>query len=142
MIRAVLDTNVWVSYALAEGDTLFKLISHWEEENFISLISPQIVEELKEVLERPHIREKMLTSPHRLIESIERNTEQTSGKLQLTGICRDPKDDMFIACAVEGGADYIVSGDRDLLDLGKFQGIRIVEPGEFIALLELSKPRR
>ncbi len=84
----------------------------------------------------------MIASPYPLIESVEHDTERTSGELQLTGICSDPKDDMFVACAVEGGADYIVSGDRDRLELGEFQGISIVEPGEFMALLELSKPRR
>jgi predicted nucleic acid-binding protein len=63
MIRAVLDPNLLVSYVLTKGDTLSRLIAHWRAKSFIYLISPQIVEKIKEVLERPHIREKMSVSP-------------------------------------------------------------------------------
>ena len=52
---------------------------------------------------------------------------------------RDPKDNPILACAVEGGADYIVTGDRDLLVLERFQGIPIVSPAAFAALLETTE---
>ena len=50
---------------------------------------------------------------------------------------RDPKDDMIIACAVAAQADYIVSRDRDLLDLGTYQEIQIVTPEAFIQYLRI-----
>ena len=136
MIRAVIDTNLLVSYALTKGVTLSRLIVHWEKETFTYLTSPPIIEELKEVLKRPHLREKMVADPQPLIDIVEADTEQIDGELVLEGVCRDPKDDIFIACAVEGAADYIVTGDKDLLDLGQYQGIKIVRPGEFVALLD------
>jgi predicted nucleic acid-binding protein len=46
--------------------------------------------------------------------------------------CRDPKDDKFLELAVSGDADYIVSGDKDLLELNPFQGIRILSPNELM----------
>jgi len=61
----------------------------------------------------------------------------TAGRLQWTGATRDPKDDPLLACAVEGRADYLVSGNRDLLDLGEVEGIRMLSPREFAVLLEL-----
>ena len=48
--------------------------------------------------------------------------------------CRDPKDDKFLALAVDGQADFIVTGDRDLLVSNPFRGIAIVQPEEFLSL--------
>jgi len=141
MLRAVVDTSLLVSYALTRGETLSRLIDHWEKGTFVYLTSPPIIEELKEVLERPHLREHMVAVPQPLIESVEADTEQTPGELVLHGVCRDPKDEKFIACAVEGGADYIVTGDEDLLDLGEYQGIKIIRAQEFVTLLDAVSER-
>jgi putative PIN family toxin of toxin-antitoxin system len=46
-------------------------------------------------------------------------------------ICRDPDDDKFIACAVATGAKVIVSGDKDLLSLSEYAGVKILRPNEF-----------
>lgn len=78
----------------------------------------------------------MIADPQPLIDLVEADTEQTAGELVLQGICRDPKDDIFIACAVEGEADYIVTGDKDLLDMDEYQGIKIIRPEEFVAVLD------
>jgi hypothetical protein len=51
-------------------------------------------------------------------------------------VTRDPKDNPVVACAVEGRAGYIVSGDLDLLDLGEHRGIQVVTPRRFLELLE------
>ncbi len=137
MIRAVIDTNLLVSYALTKGVTLSRLIDHWERKTFTYLTSLPIIEELKQVLKRPHLREKMVADPQPLVDVVETDTEQTAGELVLEGVCRDPKDDIFIACAVEGEADYIVTGDKGLLDLGEYQGVKIVRPEEFVATLDV-----
>ena len=55
----------------------------------------------------------------------------------MTGACRDPKDDKFLACAVEGNAHYLVSSDKDLLDMKFHRGVAIVNPGQFLLALEL-----
>jgi len=137
MIRAVIDTNLLVSYALTKGATLSRLIAHWEKATFVYLMSPPMIEELRDVLKRPRLREKMAVDPQYLIDIVEMDTERVAGELALAGVCRDPKDHIFIACAVEGEADYIVSGDKDVLDLGEYQGIKIVQAGEFIVLLDM-----
>jgi hypothetical protein len=58
------------------------------------------------------------------------------GRVSRPVVQADPADDIYIAAAAEGLADYIVSGDRHLLDLGEHEGIRIVTPREFLDLLE------
>lgn len=136
MIRAVLDTNLLVSYLLTNGDTISRLMMHWEEGHFVFLQSPQMRDELIDVLNRPRLRQYLKADSQILIDLIEADTEFVRGNLALPGACRDPKDDKFIACAIEGNADYIVTGDKDLLDLGFYQHVQIVRAWDFLRLLE------
>ena len=53
------------------------------------------------------------------------------------GACRDPEDDKFISCAISANADYIVTGDKDLSDLKKYQFIRIIHASDFIKMFDL-----
>ena len=95
-----------------------------------------MLDELIDVINRPRLRRYLKTDPQPLLDLIETDAEYTDGKLALPGACRDPKDDKFIACAVERNADYIVSGDNDLLDLGVYQDIQIVRVWDFLMVLE------
>ena len=79
----------------------------------------------------------MPSDPQALLDVIENDAQFTSGGLSLAGVSRDPKDDIFIACAVEGRADYIVTGDADLLVLNEYEGIKILRPRDFIEQLEI-----
>jgi putative PIN family toxin of toxin-antitoxin system len=133
--RAVLDTNILISYFLTQGSTLARLVDYWERGRFIYLISPAMLAEIKEIVNRPRLRRLMRADPQVLIEVIEHDAELVPGDLTLPGVGRDPKDEMVIACAVEGGAGYLVSGDTDLLDLGSFQGVQIVTPADFVSIL-------
>lgn len=51
-------------------------------------------------------------------------------------VCRDPDDDKFISCAIDGQCYYIVSGDKDLLTLGNYENIRILTVAEFMKMIE------
>jgi putative PIN family toxin of toxin-antitoxin system len=53
---------------------------------------------------------------------------------QFFQVCRDPKDNMVLELAVSGHADYIITGDQDLLILDPFRGIRIMTPDAFLAI--------
>lgn len=136
VIRAVLDTNLIVSYLLTQGDTMSRLVAHWEQGHFVYLVSPTIVAELKEVVYRPRLRRHMQVDPTVLLELIEADAELTSGQLVLTGVCRDPKDDQFIACALEGDANYLVTGDSDLLDMESYQGVIMIRAYDFVEMLD------
>lgn len=103
MIRAVIDTNLLVRYAIKQGNTLSRIMSYWQNEAFCYLTSPQILAEIKDVLQRPRLRTRMTADIESLIDLVETDTHQTPGTLVLDEhICRDPKDVIFIACAVEG----------------------------------------
>ena len=136
MIRAVLDTNLIVSYLLTQGDTMSRLVAHWEQGHFVYLVSPTIVAELKEVVHRPRLRRHVQVDPTVLLELIEADTELTPGQLVLSSVCRDPKDDQFIACALEGGANYLVTGDLDLLDMTSYQDVSMIRAYDFVEMLD------
>jgi len=71
-----------------------------------------------------------------MIQRLERYMWHVPGDLELTGACRDPKDDRFLARAVEGKAHYLVSSDKDILDMKSYRGVAIVNPGQFLLALE------
>ena len=138
MIRAVLDTNQYVSMAIKAGGTADRLLAAWREERFVLLLSPPILDEIIRVLRYPRLRRLIRLTPAELdglIESLLLDAELTPGRLAVHVITRDPSDNMFLACAVEGRADYIVSGDQDLLTLESHQGIPIVTAAEFLRIL-------
>ena len=117
MLRAVIDTSSLVSYVLTRGDLMRRVVAHWRANGFVVLSSPATRAELAAVLSRPQIQRLAVAPLDPLIQGLERYTWHVPGALDLTGACRDPKDDKFLACAVEGKAHYLVSSDKDLLDM-------------------------
>jgi uncharacterized protein len=136
VIRAVIDTNLIVSYLLIQSETTSRLIDHWEQGYFVYLISPAMLNELREVIYRPRLRQHMPGDPAILLDLIKADAEMVPGELILSSVCRDPKDDLFIACAVEGRAAYLVTGDADLLDMMAYQGVTMIRAYDFVGLLD------
>lgn len=94
-------------------------------------ISAFIIDEITRILV-----EKMNWEQHHVRESLSiylRLAEVVAVKGTLHGICRDPKDDMVIECAVIAGAKAIVSGDKDLLSLKTYHGISILSPRDYLS---------
>lgn len=136
VIRAVIDTNLIVSYLLSQGETLSRLIDLWEDDCFVYVTSHEILREIEEVVNHPQLRPHMKGDPEVLLKLIKNDALITPGDLVLTGVCRDPKDDKFIACAVEGEADFIVTGDKDLLDLDTYENVKMIRVHDFVQFLD------
>lgn len=132
----VLDTNLLVSYLLTQDKTITRIIDYWENGDIIVVVSPAIVEELAEVVQQPRLRQHMTVDPQVIINLLLSDAIQTRGDLAFPGASRDPKDDKFLACAVEGEAAYLVSGDEDLLSLKQFRDVLIMSPANFVRLIE------
>jgi len=133
MKRVVLDTNVLVS-ALLFGGRLDALIGRWKSGDLIPLFSRATFAEFRRVLAYPRFG---LTGPeiNALIEEeILPWCEVVETGEEIRGVCRDHGDDIFLSCAVAAGADAIVSGDRDLLDLGAFRDIPILSVADFLKI--------
>lgn len=132
MLKIVIDTNVFVSAGLG-GFVSSKIIEAFVERRFSLLISPPLFNEPKEVLARKEfdlnelIQEKILTF-------IETRAEFVTPEVKVD-ICRDPKDNVVLECALSGKADVVVTGDRDLLVLSSFEKVSIITPRQFIKIL-------
>jgi putative PIN family toxin of toxin-antitoxin system len=137
MLRVVIDTSSLVSYALTQGELMRRVVAHWRDGAFTVLSSPATRAELAAVLARPAIRQLATAPLDELVRGLERFSEHVPGVLDLSGACRDPKDDKFLACAIEGRAHYLVSSDYELLDMHRYRRVAIVNPGQFLLALEL-----
>jgi len=136
--RAVIDTNVLVSSLIRPDGTAGILLRRLRDGAFTAVFSPAIIDELAAALVHPRIRTKYCLE--------ERAFEPIAALFALRGeiaipeesirLCRDPDDNFLLETAVAGKADYIVSGDADLLDLRKFRTVKIVKPAAFLAILD------
>jgi len=135
MLRVVLDTNQFVSSVLVRQGLPAQVFDAWRRREFLLVTLPFIIAEIRSTLSYPRIRRKYpLTDDDvdRLVALLEQDALVVPGEIDAIGtIPADPADDRVLACAVEGQADLIVSGDRHLLDLGEYQGISIVTVREF-----------
>ena len=139
-MRIVLDINVYSSFLLTRGETISRIFDAWENNEFTTLTSSQMFDELQRVLKYPHLKARIKTVEARaLLQVVQTDAVLVPGKISKTGVTSDPKDDMVVACAVEGNADYIVSGDPHLLKLQQYENVKIVSPTEFVNILNQLK---
>ena len=141
-IRAVLDTNVLVSGLLSKQGPPHQVLDAWLEGHYTLVTSLYLVDELIHVLSYPRIANRFRLAEREITDilaALLSQAEITPGQLHLPGATRDPKDDAVVACAIEGGADYIVSGDQDLLVLGHYQGCQVITPRQFLGILKSSR---
>lgn len=137
MIRIVLDTNLFVSALLKPGsnpDIILRLV---KDEKVLLLMSGSICLEISRVLTYPKIRKRLIASDEELknfVQLLSTVAIITPDTLNLPPLDADPDDTKYLVCAVEGHADFIISGDHHLTDLVMYRGIRIVTPGDFIRI--------
>lgn len=128
-IRVVIDTGVWISFLI--GKILAKLKDYLKKENFIILFSDELFNELGEVLHRPKIKKYINNEQiDEIIGIIHYKAEWIKIK-DKTGICRDKKDNFLLDLAGNGNANYLVTGDEDLIVLKEFKGTKILNFREF-----------
>jgi putative PIN family toxin of toxin-antitoxin system len=140
--RAVLDTNLLVSYLLVHRLPIATLIDvHLAAERFTLLTAPALLQELDRVLRYPRLeRYYDAATRDRFVALVAALSELVELPDEIPPISRDPDDDRVIACAVIGRADAIVSGDQDLLKLGRVGDIPVLTAAEFLAQVEHASP--
>lgn len=137
-MRVVLDTNVWVSALITPTGTPATLLGKLRDHVLIS--SEEMLEEVHRVLQKDRIVRRYNLTPKNIddyLVNIRQKVELVSADQPDFPIVEaDPSDDMFLVGAVKGMADCIVSGDRHLLSIVKYQRIPIVSPATLLAFLE------
>lgn len=131
MFKVVFDTNILIS-AILFGGPPRKCLELVIEGKIKLFTSTDIVSEFESVLSR----EKFGVAEENLryiLSSIDSIVTYVSPDKTFNIIEKDPEDNKFIECATEAGADFIISGDNHLLELKKFQKIKIMEPANFLS---------
>ncbi|WP_373496031.1 putative toxin-antitoxin system toxin component, PIN family [Aquiflexum sp.] len=129
--RFLVDTNVLVSVILSPNNSSRLALEKVFNNGFL-LFSDATKSELLEVMNRKKF-DKYVPLEKRM--QFAKRLFSFSKELKVEGalkICRDPKDDKFLNLALEGKANFIISGDKDLLDLNPYNGISILSPSEFL----------
>ena len=139
MLRAVLDANVIISALIqpkgASGQILIRFL---DGNSFELIVSPTILSELRRALSYPKVRKYIKSSDEDLdlwVASIELIAQPVDGKIRIQAVAEDPDDNKYIEAAVEGLAQFVVTGDKHLLSLKFYENIRIVTPRVFRQLL-------
>lgn len=138
MIRVVIDANQFVSALLKPDSNPSEVLRLAREGKVRLVMSPEIIEEIRAVLLYPRIMKRHRRSREQIdmfLRKLTRVAIITEGMLRLDVVHADPSDNKYLACALEGKADYIITGDGHLTGLKSFHGIRIMEPVHFLKLL-------
>jgi putative PIN family toxin of toxin-antitoxin system len=136
--RVVLDTNVFVSGIAIAPTPPSQVIDLWRRGEYLLITSPQLLEEVADVLSRPEIMRftgLSIDETHGFIKEIKLRADVTTGDYEVEAITVDPDDNMVLAAALEGQATHIVTGDtKSLLPLKEYHGIQILQPRDFLTL--------
>jgi putative PIN family toxin of toxin-antitoxin system len=139
MAQVVIDTNVLVSALIKNGKSR-KLVLKLLKEHTV-IVSNQLLAELADVISRDKFS---VTSSQvdRFISILARNAKMVSVHCISKVILEDPDDDMILATALIGKANYIISGDKHLLKIASYNKLKIVSVTEFINKIQQTKMKR
>jgi uncharacterized protein len=134
-MKTVLDANIFVSALLRGGNPL--AVTQRAARGLDKLFfTDAIINEVERVLKKPklHLGEYDVKRIVTRVEHIGKKVS-ISPQRRVKGVCRDPKDDMYLECAIAAGADYIISGDNDLLVLKEYGGVKIVNARSYLDIV-------
>ncbi len=138
MTRSVIDTNILIRAIIRPVGTVGPVIVRLEEGRYQLIYSQPLLDELTRKLALPRIKDRYELTDEQVTDFIGLLTEL--GELvkpeRRVAICRDPKDNMVIEAALAGKAEFVVTGDNDLLVLGQFETVRFITAREFLWILE------
>lgn len=137
-VKVVFDTNIWVSILLNKvlAREFLPLIRKGQIDLFIS---EELLKELAKVLTYPKI-EKILAKaqlePETVLSGILKSVTFIRTREDVKEVEEDPADNRVLECALSASAEYIVSGDRHLLDLAEYKKIRILKARKFLKIID------
>jgi len=139
-VRAVVDTNLFISGFFAAQGYTYQLQEMWLHGAFELAVSKKILNEIRSTLGKTVIRKKLLIEKgeqNEIVALIRGKAHiVTKDRYETDKIKKDRTDNKFLACALEAKADYIVSGDNHLLEIKHYHGVQIVNAKTFVEKLK------
>ena len=128
--RIIIDTNLWISFLITKDFT--KLDEIIFSRHGILVFSQELLDEFLEVARRPKFRRFFSASDiEEILETIDEYADFVKVQTKIE-VCRDSKDNFLLSLSIDGNADFLVTGDKDLLDLTKFGETTIVTISDFL----------
>jgi uncharacterized protein len=133
MIKVVVDTNILVSHLISKSSNVKMLIDLAQSGQIQIFNTFKILLELKETIKKPKVKPLLGKHTSAFVAQFMYLCEFVEPDCKVE-ICRDPKDDKFLELAKFIDAQYIITGDKDLLEIGVFEGVKILSLSEFFGL--------
>jgi putative PIN family toxin of toxin-antitoxin system len=134
-LKLIIDTNLWVSFIISNKQNLLDPLLFAKEARL--LFSTELIDEIHETIAKPKLRKYFGTDAFKeMFLTFEPFIDLIKVESIIT-ICRDSKDNFLLALAKDGKADYLLTGDKDLLDLEKFGRTKIKTIINFISEVKL-----
>lgn len=137
LLRVVFDSVIFVRAVMNPSGRWGRLVFE-RTGNYLLVVSPLVLSEVREVLQRPDLTRKYRALGGRDVNMVMGFLARAESVdvFAVPAVSRDPKDDKFLATAKAAGAAYLVTEDDDLLVLGEYEGTRIVTAAAFLAVLD------
>ena|SRR5690554_6619431 len=132
--RIIVDTNLWISFLITKKYQIFKKLI--ASNNITLLFSTQSIAEFWDVSRRPHLQKLFPPEDVNILISV---FDAYGIRVEPTSdikICRDEKDNFLLNLAIDGKADYLITGDKDLLILQKIENTKILTYSDFVIEME------
>ena len=136
-MRVVLDTNVIISATLIRGGKEDQIVRAWQRGVFELVLSPPILKEMGQALFYEKLRKfRWMTVEEvaELLQALAQGSMVVSGRSKVKA-SRDPDDNKFVAAAIEAESRFVVTGDRDLLDLRRYRNVQMITPARFLRII-------
>jgi len=133
-MKVVIDTNIWISYLL--GSLLQGMDEKILSKEIKVVVSDEMLKEISEVSSRPKFKNIFTAKSIKELFSLLDSYAIVVSPSQKVNVCRDGKDNFLLEVALEGEADYLVTGDEDLLVLDPFHNTKIVKPKDFEGIFQ------
>jgi putative PIN family toxin of toxin-antitoxin system len=129
-LKLIIDTNLWVSFIISNKQSLLDPLLFARKARL--LFSTELIAEIQQTIAKPRLKKYFGTNAlEEMLSTFEPFTDLIEVESVIT-ICRDPKDNFLLALAKDGKADYLLTGDKDLLVLKKFGKTKIKTITSFI----------
>lgn len=139
-MKVVLDTNVLVSTFISRQIVPARVVALFQNDDHTLLLSDAVFTELRRVLDYPHLRRQTSYTDDQIaafLRGLQAIAAWVEPVERLAVSVEDETNNHFLELAVDGGARYIVSGDKHLRKVRRYQAIEIVSPAEFLAFIKV-----
>lgn len=133
-VKLILDTNIWISFFLSRRLSKFKEVLF--SDAYLIIFSPQLIKEIKAVLSREKFSNIIAESDLQFLDFFIQRYGSIIAPKTAVDLCRNEKDNFLLSLAIDANADFLVTGDQDLLILDKVGSTKIINYTDWLKFYE------